>query len=402
MMQTSSSRRETRSENRHGLKKNVGCMSGIFHLLSRHHHNRSRKRLPSARKKEETVISLPLPEKRPPTVPQANEGKKRETSRAITPEKAVVVPELRRHSCEVPRSPTLPPEIRRSISTASPDSPRRPPALVARLMGLEDVPVSSPESAAEKRRKLLGALEKCDEDLKALKRIIEAVRFAEVRVKAVAAVGSVEQITVGAVKGLAGLQDLDSGDSRIEEEAKCSEINGEQPSPVSVLDAISSPRYRSKRPDNEKQCGSTIAAVGSKIVKPLRTSVFSLGDGRQYKKLRVSDESCSFFHRIATEGLPRLSEWKDGKVVEDSGVARRRLEGGQRRWWQRRTQAMVDSVGEVWEDGVWEERWELGRVGVGLEGYIFGDLVEEVVMDLLGCCFNLSLPFGTCKKRLCF
>lgn len=56
---------------------------------------------------------------------------------------------------------------------------------------------------------------------------------------------------------------------------------------------------------------------------------------------------------------------------------------------------MVDSVGEVWEDGVWEERWEFGRVGVGLEGDIFGDLVEEVVMDLLGCYYNLSLPFGT-------
>ncbi|EHA8586716.1 hypothetical protein COCNU_scaffold000789G000010 [Cocos nucifera] len=97
----------------------------------------------------------------------------------MTPETTVIVSELRQHSCEVPRSPTLPPEIRRSISAASPDSPRRSPALVARLMGLEDAPVSSLESAAEKRRKLLGALEKCDEDLNALKRIIEAVRFAE-------------------------------------------------------------------------------------------------------------------------------------------------------------------------------------------------------------------------------
>lgn len=186
----------------------------------------------------------------------------------MTPEQTVIVPELQRHSCEVPRSPTLPPEIRRSISTASPDSPRRPPALVARLMGLDDVPVSSPELATEKRRKLLGALEKCDEDLKALKQIIEAVRLSEVRVKALAAVGLVEQVKVGTVKGLAGGQDLDGGDSRMEEEAKCSVINGEQPSPVSVLDAISSPPNRSKRPNSGKcyNCACLPFSLGDRII----------------------------------------------------------------------------------------------------------------------------------------
>lgn len=75
-----------------------------------------------------------------------------------------------------PRSPTLPAEIRR---VNSPDNFRTPPpALVARLMGMEDAPVES--AVAEKRRKqLLGALEKCDEDLKALKKIIDTVRSAE-------------------------------------------------------------------------------------------------------------------------------------------------------------------------------------------------------------------------------
>lgn len=45
-------------------------------------------------------------------------------------------------------------------------------------MGLEAVP-ASPDSVAEKRRKLLGALQRCDDDLKALKKIIEAVRSSD-------------------------------------------------------------------------------------------------------------------------------------------------------------------------------------------------------------------------------
>uniref|UniRef100_A0A803LZS8 Plus3 domain-containing protein n=1 Tax=Chenopodium quinoa TaxID=63459 RepID=A0A803LZS8_CHEQI len=77
---------------------------------------------------------------------------------------------------QTPRSPAIPAEIRRSSTDSSVSSPR----VVARLMGLEDFPARYPAPAtvvspsAEKRRKLLGALEKCDEDLQALKKIIEA------------------------------------------------------------------------------------------------------------------------------------------------------------------------------------------------------------------------------------
>ena len=49
-------------------------------------------------------------------------------------------------------------------------------------MGLEAMPPTMmmvPESAAEKRRKLLMALEKCNEDLNALKKIIDTVQFSE-------------------------------------------------------------------------------------------------------------------------------------------------------------------------------------------------------------------------------
>ena len=91
---------------------------------------------------------------------------------------------LQRYSSEMaPRSPTLPTEITRSRSLNSPDqSFRSQPALVARLMGLSDIPpMTTAELAlAEKRRRLLGALEKCDEDLKALKKIIDVIKSSSV------------------------------------------------------------------------------------------------------------------------------------------------------------------------------------------------------------------------------
>lgn len=113
-------------------------------------------------------------------------------------------------SCEVPRSPTLPAEIRRK----SIENIRESPALVARLMGLEALP-ASPESLVEKRQKLLGALQRCDDDLKALKKIIDAVQTPE-------PVPSPKPVVV----------------KRTVCEVKCSVVNGEQqqPSPVSVLD----------------------------------------------------------------------------------------------------------------------------------------------------------------------
>ena len=102
-------------------------------------------------------------------------------------------------------------------------------------MGLDEVPVSSPDSAAaaaEKRRKLLGALEKCDEDLKSLKRITDAaVRVADKRRKTGINVGELED-------GESSVETVKSLDSTTN--------NGEQPSPVSVLQSISSPTYQSK------------------------------------------------------------------------------------------------------------------------------------------------------------
>ncbi|KAL4387047.1 hypothetical protein GQ457_09G015680 [Hibiscus cannabinus] len=80
------------------------------------------------------------------------------------------------------RSPPVPVEMPPSLSVESENENRRH-ALVARLMGLDKFPPSQESSAgagagAEKRVKLqhVGAAEKCDEELKALQRIIEVFK----------------------------------------------------------------------------------------------------------------------------------------------------------------------------------------------------------------------------------
>ncbi|XP_039128248.1 uncharacterized protein LOC120264500 [Dioscorea cayenensis subsp. rotundata] len=249
-MQTSSSRREATPEYRH--KPPVGCISGILRLLSGRH---SRKRLTSASKKDK--ITGPSPVK--PSPEPVKEVEKKGSEHTLMPEKKTLamlaIGEPRRRSCETPRSPTITPEIRRS----SADSPRRSSALVARLMGLDDAPTSFPESAAEKRRKLLGALERCDEDLKALKRIIETVQLAELRTKQINTVGSLDER--GQVKVRCR---LDCGDLTVKAGSK--DINGEQPSPVSVLDVITSPRFRANKSDK---------SIGSRTQETSPLGVFS-------------------------------------------------------------------------------------------------------------------------------
>jgi hypothetical protein len=116
--------------------------------------------------------------------------------------------------CEVPRSPTLPAEIRRKSS----ENVRETPALVARLMGLETLP-ASPESVVEKRQKLLGALQRCDEDLQALKKIIDSVRIPK----------TVSSPSPAVVK---------RSEDCFEDKVKtiCEQQQQQQSSPVSVLD----------------------------------------------------------------------------------------------------------------------------------------------------------------------
>ena len=152
---------------------------------------------------------------------------------------------------------------------------------------------AAPESAAEKRRKLLGALEKCDEDLKTLRRIIAAVRAAEMRAASASDVCPVAATTTPAGKGAKGTFSRDDEQSPSpspptpQQQHKLVRAGEQQyPSPDSVLDAISSPRFPCrKRPSpctdldvgGKGGCGNGALApiFGSKIVKPSRTLVFS-------------------------------------------------------------------------------------------------------------------------------
>ncbi|EPS68476.1 hypothetical protein M569_06297, partial [Genlisea aurea] len=79
---------------------------------------------------------------------------------------------------KVSRSPTIAREIGRSSAHSSTIS------CVTKLMGLEEVegkedrwPKSAEDPIEEKRRQLLEALAKCNEDLEALRKIIAAARY---------------------------------------------------------------------------------------------------------------------------------------------------------------------------------------------------------------------------------
>lgn len=108
-------------------------------------------------------------------------------------------------------------------------------------MGLNVIPAAPalPESTAEKRQKLLGALEKCDEDLKALKKIIDAVRSSE-NLRSSPAVKGLDG--EDKVRTTYGREEWSSGESELSKKGKsCSEFNSEQPSPVSVLHEFTRP-----------------------------------------------------------------------------------------------------------------------------------------------------------------
>ncbi|XP_042449985.1 uncharacterized protein LOC122034716 [Zingiber officinale] len=358
-VRTSSSRREVGPGNR---SKSIGCMSGVFHFLS-NHHNRSRKRITSVKRKESPAAN-PLTLRRLTASPPP------------PPEAAVEDSKKMRRSSETPRIPVIPQEIRRKKPpAASPYSPHTPPALVARLMGLDDAPL--PAVAAGKRRELLRALEKCDEDLQALSRIIEAIRSEEIRADTVVS-------TAGK-----------TAERLLEIETNCgaakNECNGEQPSPVSVLDALSSPRNRSRSKRSPDDSQGSPADECSRILKPSRIAVLCTDDDINTNQKKAHEATR---RRIIMEPMPS----GDQARAEDLG--------GLRPWWRARrrrrsaSRAMVESVEEVWGEGVGKERWELGRVEVWVEAQLLGELVEELVVELLG--WNRKLSSPTRRKRLRF
>ncbi|XP_068658549.1 uncharacterized protein [Aristolochia californica] len=364
---TSGSRREGRSGSRRetvteSLKcRKIGCMSGILHLL----HSPSRKRLTLAKNQDKTVISST--KSKPPSKIKSSartSAGKKSTRTIRASDIAADGIELRRFSCDVPRSPTITPAIRRCNSINSSETLRRPPALVAQLMGLDDFPAE--DSTAEKRRKLITALQKCDADLKDLKRIIETARQTEdQRRKSVSEdpEGSParEDLQESSARERHSKTGASLGSSASDMdilplcEKSCGETNSEQPSPVSVHDgAIFSPDYNCS-PTSDK------------------------GDVR-CTNLKEEAMNRSFFHRDSMdEPSVRVYQREEDEPFKHLAFTmtfpRRRSN-----FWG--SKEMIETVNKVWKDGIWEEKWELGKICISMEDHIFGGLVEEMITEL--------------------
>ncbi|KAK4581262.1 hypothetical protein RGQ29_024793 [Quercus rubra] len=332
LVSSSSYRENVAAETLHA--KSIGCMSGIIQLVSKYQNRR--KSLTFGKKQEKNVVSSPTKQK--PSVPTQEASPSSMQPQNQKQKDIKPTNDLRRLSCDVPRSPTLPAEIRRSNSVNSPQNFRTPPALVARLMGLEAMPTTMtvmPESAAEKRRKLLMALEKCNEDLNALKKIIDTVQFSE---------------------GLSSTAEI----------KRCWE---EQPSPVSVLD-----EFMTRSPLMNAQCNSRRHTNGRVQHQP-----------KQLKKKPGEEEVINVYvyDRMTTDSVQTKGEKNDASSPIWS------------------SKALKDSIDEVCRDIAWGEKRETGRIGVTLQEYICKDLIEEIVTEM-GCCDMYALPFEACKRRLCF
>ncbi|CAH9100868.1 unnamed protein product [Cuscuta europaea] len=308
----SASRRQTPPppEKRRRREKPIGCMSGIFQLLSKYQNKT--KRLTFGRKREKYC---------------------EETSPAA-PEKVIVMNDDHNKEVRIQRSPGLSPEIRR-------ENAKGRPALVQRLMGLEENQSPAPEcelSLTEvKRKMLLQALEKCNQDLEALKKIIQ----------------SVESSTSPASPRLP---------------PACSKRCTEHQvlSPISVLDEqmISRSPNLTRSQDTEALCTAqathNVAIDGSinSILKKLKTSHFRT---------------------------------KREEVIVSSPV----------KW---RSKAVVKSVEEVCRDIACGEHGEARKIGVLLQDYICKELIQELVKELGYSKYSPwkhSLPFEACRRRLC-
>ncbi|CAN4127907.1 unnamed protein product [Withania somnifera] len=137
-----SSRRQTLPPEHHHVVKSSGCMSGIIQLISKY--QKKAKRLTTGTKQGKNNCSL------------------------SSPGKVVVEDEKEYDLIKIARTPKIQLE----------NVKKEPASLVARLMGLEE---RSPnrgnmKSIELKRRMILQALEKCNDDLESIKKIINSLK----------------------------------------------------------------------------------------------------------------------------------------------------------------------------------------------------------------------------------
>ncbi|KAL9665458.1 hypothetical protein QQ045_020878 [Rhodiola kirilowii] len=253
-----------------------GCMSGIFRLFSNHYSAR-RKFLTFGKKKE---------------IRSSNETESQQQSRSTEID--------RRFSIESPRSPTLPQAIRGQSSSV----------------------------AAEKRMLLLGALAKCDEDLRELRKIIEELKSHSSAVDR-------EDVVKPAMMPPKVRDDL------------VTEISsGEQPSPVSVLDELT-------RSPPSSRCARRSLQYGSCL--------------QQQQIRKRHEEEFLFLGDLHLKSIQRAAH--HGNNLGSSSL-----------WCSR---AMVETVEKACSEIAWGEKREQGRIGMALQDQIYRDLIEEIVKDIM-------------------
>ncbi|KAK4404674.1 hypothetical protein Sango_0836000 [Sesamum angolense] len=340
--------------------KGIGCMSGIIHLFSKYQN--PNKRLTFGRKQEKSKPSSPAKAKGA-SIPAAKNSAKEDKIEKQTFDTS------KRLTCEVKvlRSPTLPPEIRRSTAASSPENSRTPSSLVARLMGLEDTapaarrPAFDGDPLVEKRQRLLQALEKCNEDLEALKRIIKAVQTADVRIQ--------PPHPAAPKRGLPG-----AGNDAKPCIKKCTFVTAEEQN-IPASDSVRSPL------GNVSIVHNTTIAAGAMRAMPHQRKPTAA------KKPGEDDEPIAKLHNHST-------------ITESSLLVRRRAAASQP---VQSSRAMVESVEEVCRDIAWGEKREAGRIGLVLQDQLCKELIEEVIKELLKPSCNVQpLPLEACKRRLCF
>ncbi|XP_010036420.2 uncharacterized protein LOC104425418 isoform X1 [Eucalyptus grandis] len=386
--------------------KSIGCMSGLFHLLSRYQHRRKSLTY-GKRQQKNAVVSPPAKDGAPAALVPALLRKGAAGNRDDGPPAAA-----KRISCEVPRSPTLPAEIRRShprraappLPPPLPAQPRpQQPTVVARLMGL--TAGEAPESAAEKRRELLGALDKCDRDLKALKKIIDVVRSSE-QLRSPVGAAKPNASFDARLQELAAKEDGDtdrdgddddddsSGDNENgngggepqekEEEQQEQQQPAEQPSPVSVLEEFTRSTLLSgyaKRQSIAHQTRSNnyIACHAERLVPP----------PQKKKPLEEFNYSICLLDRITYEPSLARARIDESRVPAAASPPPSWI-----------SEAMRQSVEQVCKDIAWGQRREVGRIGLALHDHICRDLIEEMVREMGYGGIASSLPFEACKRRL--
>ncbi|KAH6832497.1 hypothetical protein C2S53_008169 [Perilla frutescens var. hirtella] len=338
--------------------KAIGCMSGIIKLFSKYQN--SNRRLTFGKKQEKRKPPSPA---RSAIINAANNS----PSSAEDDCSVKHTSDTNRLTCavKVRRSPTLPPEIRRSNAETSPENSRTPSSLVARLMGLEDLGSAmkrpgliAENTITEKRQRLLQALEKCNDDLEALKKIIKAVQTADVRVQ--------PPLSPPAAKG----GHTGNGNGAVQ---PCMKMCTEEKPNIPVDELTRSPV--------SSYCVVLNSTTGGMRVPQQRKPTAA-------KKPGEDEEAIA---RVLTKST----------IIESSLEMRRRAAAAAASppWSSR---AMVESVEEVCNDIAWGEKREIGRIGLVVQDHVCRELIEELVKDLKSCSIIQPLPLEACKRRLCF